>query len=76
MSGWSIVVCAVVASAGALCFLRVVADAIHDAENALRMLEQREWKLCRQRQEDGENAAATVVPVPLVGQDGHTTSQA
>jgi hypothetical protein len=49
MSGWSILAHCLVASTGAVYFLGLVANGMSDARGYLNALEEREWKLRKER---------------------------
>ena len=68
MSGWSMLICGSVGFTGAVCFLRLVANAVADAQSVMQLLEEREQRLYRQRLDVGKSAAPAVVDVAREGQ--------
>ena len=68
MSGWSMLICGSVGFTGAVYFLRLVANAVADAQSVMQLLEKRQQRLYKERLEGGKSAAPTAVDVAKKGQ--------
>lgn len=67
MSGWSMLMYGCVSFTGTVYFLKLVANAVHEARGVSKALEEHEHKLYKQRVEAGEFVAQSEVEVVQAG---------